>query len=138
MTFQEKVPKALELRATVVGGRVFTASIDSQAHAEARTDWRRQGLELERAWQPYQLPPEVEVALLRLMDRFGLNYGASDFIVQPDGAHVFLEVNPGGEFFWLDRAPGLGISGALADLLLGLAPRRTPRMLGHGGGEGGA
>jgi MvdD family ATP-grasp ribosomal peptide maturase len=130
MTFQENVPKALELRATVVGGRVFTASIDSQAHAQARTDWRRQGVELLNDWRPYTLPAEVEGSLLRLMDRFGLNYGASDLIVTPEGRHVFLEVNPGGEFFWLERAPGLPISEALAELLLDRAPRRTPHKLG--------
>ena len=58
------------------------------------------------------------------MDRLGLNYGACDFIVTPEGRHVFLEVNPAGEFFWLEKHPGLPIAGALADVLLGLAPRR--------------
>lgn len=38
----------------------------------------------------------------------------------------FLEVNPSGEFCWLERAPGLPVSDALADLLLGHAPRRLP------------
>jgi len=37
---------------------------------------------------------------------------------------VFLEVNPAGEFFWLDRDGGLPISEAIADVMLGLAPRR--------------
>src|SRR3712207_8406636 len=36
--FQEAVPKALELRATVVGDRVFTASIDSQSSERARSE----------------------------------------------------------------------------------------------------
>jgi glutathione synthase/RimK-type ligase-like ATP-grasp enzyme len=123
MTFQERVEKRLELRATVVGRRVFTASIDSQASARAAHDWRRDGVALVGEWRPYQLPPEVEARLLALADYFGLNYGAADFILTPDGRHVFLELNPAGEFFWLD-GPELPISGALADVLLGLAPRR--------------
>jgi MvdD family ATP-grasp ribosomal peptide maturase len=124
MTFQERVEKALELRVTVVGRRVFSAAIDSQASARAAHDWRRDGRALIDEWQPYELPGEVEAALLRLMDAFGLNYGAADFILTPDGRHVFLEVNPSGEFFWLERRPGLPISHALADLLLGREPRR--------------
>jgi hypothetical protein len=40
--FQERVPKALELRATIVGDRVFTASIDSQSSELAKVDWRRE------------------------------------------------------------------------------------------------
>jgi hypothetical protein len=47
-----------------------------------------------------------------------LNYGAADFIVTPDGRHCFLEVNPVGEFFWLEKHPGLPLSGAIADLLV--------------------
>lgn len=125
MTFQERVEKALELRVTVVGRKVFAASIDSQASARAAHDWRRDGLGLVGAWESYELPREAEAALLRLMDAFGLNYGAADFILTPDGRHVFLEVNPSGEFFWLEHSPGLPISAALADLLLGRETRRS-------------
>lgn len=129
-TFQEAVPKAFELRATVVGERVMTASIDSQSSERAANDWRRDGLRMIQDWRPYELPPEVEGRLLRLMDYFGLNYGAVDFIVTPDGRHVFLEVNPVGEFFWLERFAGLPVSDAIADVLLGRSRRRhTPSPL---------
>jgi len=118
MTFQERVEKALELRSTVVGGRVFTASIDSKASERAAHDWRRDGLGLAEEWREYALPREVEERLLALARRLGLNYGAADFILTPEGRHVFLEINPAGEFFWLERRPGLPISAALAELLL--------------------
>lgn len=118
MTFQEKVPKALELRTIIVGKRVFTASIDSQSSEGARNDWRRRGVALLEDWKPYNLPQAVEEKLLKLMEHFGLNYGALDLILTPDTRHVFLEVNPVGEFFWLERCPGLPISKAIADILL--------------------
>jgi MvdD family ATP-grasp ribosomal peptide maturase len=124
MTFQEQIPKLLELRVTVVGDQVFSAAINSQVSAAAQHDWRRDGVALLEAWQRYQLPTEVEERLLKLMDRFRLNYGAVDFILTPDGRHVFLEINPVGEFFWLETVPGLPISAAIADVLLGLAVRR--------------
>lgn len=124
MTFQEKVPKALELRATVVGDRVFTASIASQTSDRATDDWRRDGVALLNDWKPYDLPADVEARLLKLMDYYGLNYGAIDFIVTPDDRHVFLEINPVGEFFWLEMCPGLPISKAIADVLLGRSFRR--------------
>lgn len=118
MTFQENIPKALELRTIIVGKQVFTASIDSQSLQKARHDWRRQGLALINAWQPYNLPEKLEEKLLELMAYFGLNYGALDLILTPDERHIFLEVNPVGEFFWLERCPGLPISSAIADLLI--------------------
>jgi MvdD family ATP-grasp ribosomal peptide maturase len=125
MTFQERIPKQLELRVTVVGERVFAAAVDSQALGGARDDWRREGEALLDAWKPYTLPREVETRLLRLHARFGLSYGASDFILTPSGQLVFLELNPAGEFFWLERAPGFSISKALADVLLGHGRQRT-------------
>ncbi len=117
MTFQENIPKALELRTTIVGKRVFTASIDSQNSKGAQHDWRRKGVALLNAWNPYALPQDVEEKLLELMKHFGLTYGALDLILTPDGRHVFLEINPVGEFFWLELCPGLPISKAIADIL---------------------
>jgi glutathione synthase/RimK-type ligase-like ATP-grasp enzyme len=130
MTFQEMIPKALELRVTVVGERVMSASIDSQSSERAAHDWRRDGLRMIRDWQPYELPRQVEENILRLMDYFVLNYGAIDIIVTPDGRHVFLEINPVGEFFWLERSPGLPISDAIADVLLGRSRRRPGNHAG--------
>ena len=124
MTFQEQIPKALELRTTVVGNRLFTASIDSRASAAAQYDWRKDGVALLDDWKRFELPREVEHRLLGLMDYFSLNYGAIDFILTPDGRYVFLEINPVGEFFWLENCPGLPISPAIADVLLGRVFRR--------------
>ncbi|MBE9197602.1 MULTISPECIES: MvdD family ATP-grasp ribosomal peptide maturase [unclassified Nodularia (in: cyanobacteria)] len=118
MTFQEKIAKALELRITIVGKSIFTAAVDSQALEQARHDWRKQGIALLDAWQPHNLPQDVAEKLLQLMAHFGLNYGAIDIILTPDNRYVFLEVNPVGEFFWLERCPGLPISQAIAEILL--------------------
>jgi glutathione synthase/RimK-type ligase-like ATP-grasp enzyme len=128
MIFQARVPKALELQVTVVGHRVFTAAVDSQIAAGARVDWRRDQGPLCGAWRPYALPMEVEEKLLRLLDHFGLNFGAIDLILTPGGQYVLLEVNPLGSFSWLEYGLWEGrfpLSGAVADLLLGRAPRRV-------------
>ncbi len=123
-TFQELLPKSLELRVTVVGYRVMTAALDSKVSERATHDWRRDGVNMIQDWRPYELPLELEEKILRLMDYFSLNYGAIDIILTPDGRHVFLELNPSGEFFWLEQTPGLPISQAIAELLLGNSPRR--------------
>jgi len=121
-TFQESLSKSLEIRVTVVGQRVMSAAVDSQVSARATHDWRRDGVRMLQDWRPYELPIEVEEKILRLMEHFSLNYGAIDVILTPNGKHVFLELNPCGEFFWLERSPGLPISDAIADLLLAPTP----------------
>ena len=119
MTFQESVPKALELRVTIVGHQVFAASIDSQKLEGSTDDWRKEGKALLEDWQPYDLPEDVEKKLLKLTAYFGLNYGAIDILVTPDGRHIFLEINPVGEFFWMEIcSPHFPISQAIADMLL--------------------
>lgn len=118
MTFQENIPKARELRVTLVGDKIWTAAIDSQSNADARIDWRRQGAAMVAQWQPATLPPPIEARIRALMTRLGLCYGAIDLIETPDGDHVFLEVNPGGEYFWLEDHCGFPISDAIAERLI--------------------
>src|SRR5205814_484076 len=105
-----------ELRVTVVGARVFAAKIDSQANADAKLDWRRSLHDV--AYEAVALPEEIETRIQAFMRFFGLVYGAFDFIVTPQGGYVFLEVNPSGQYMWLECATGLGITAALADALI--------------------
>ncbi len=125
MTFQESIPKKVELRVTVIGDQVFTAAIDSQSTGKSDDDWRRDGLGLVKSWVPYELPQEIKQKMLKLMDELKLNYGASDIIVTPDDEYIYLETNPGGEFFWLElEPPNFPLSKAIADVLAGDAYRR--------------
>jgi glutathione synthase/RimK-type ligase-like ATP-grasp enzyme len=48
------------------------------------------------------------------MRRLGLEYGAIDLRLTPDGEYVFFEVNPAGQFLFVEHACGLPISAALA------------------------
>jgi len=130
MIFQEAVPKALELRLTVVGERVFVAAVDSQVSTIGADDWR-QDKGLVRAFRPYDhCPRTILDRLLVMLDRLGLNFATIDLIVTPDGRYVFLEFNTISYFDFVERATGFPISAAIADLLLGLAPSRI-------GGRGG-
>jgi len=124
MTFQENVPKDVELRVTVIGRRVFAASIASQTEERATHDWRREGAKMIDRWQVHELPGELEERLLGLCDRLGLNYGAIDLILTPDGRYVFLEINPSGEWFWLEHYPGFPLARTLAEVLVDPGLRR--------------
>jgi hypothetical protein len=121
MIFQAYVEKRLELRVTVVGERVFAAEIHSQETEHTRHDWRR----YDHATTPHAvhvLPPSVEDQCRALVTELGLVYGAIDLILTPDGRYVFLEINPNGQYLWIENRTGLPISDAIADLLMS---RRT-------------
>lgn len=119
---QEAISKALEIRATVAGGTVIAAEVDSQASMATREDWRRM-TEPRLRWRPHALPPAVRDGLLRLHERLGLRFSGTDLILTPDGEYVFLEANPGGDWLFVEDATGLAITDAVADLMAGLAAR---------------
>ena len=117
MVFQELVPKAYELRVACVAGEAFAGALDATGSSRGHTDWRRAAPE-ECHWQKARLPQEVANSLRVLMSELGLVFGAVDLICTPAGEHVFLEVNPGGEWGMLERDLGLPISEAIAGALL--------------------
>ena len=114
--FQVRIPKAYEVRATVVGDRVFSVRIDSQAHEQTKLDWRRDQYSL--SYSLCDLPRNIRKLLVRMSRRLMLSFGAYDLIVTPSGQYIFLEVNPLGQWLWLENATGVPISRALAELLL--------------------
>ncbi len=113
---QEYIPKQLELRVTIVGSRIFACAIHSQDSEETRHDWRRYDFNRVRH-EPHSLPPETEESLHRLMREWNLSYGATDMVLTPDGRYVFLELNPNGQWLWIERLTGMPISRAMAELL---------------------
>ena len=117
MVFQELIPKARELRVAYVAGEAYAAALDASGTSRGRTDWRRAAPD-ECRWEKAQLPDEVSSGLRVLMLELGLVFGAIDLICTPSGEHVFLEVNPSGEWGMLERDLGLPISEAIAGALL--------------------
>lgn len=131
MVFQARIERKLELRCTVVGHRVLCGALSVEASdaVEAADDWRRQGKALAGRWVPYDLPEEIARKLRMLATMQGLNYGAADLLVDADGRHHFLEMNPAGEWGWMQAACDLPIAQAIADVLVDPAARRVDGYL---------
>lgn len=115
--FQEYVPKDVEIRATVVGKEVFAAEIHSQEIPEAQSDWRRAST-ADIPHLPHELPAPVADLCVRLVGHLGLNFGAIDLIRTPEGRYVFLEINPNGQWLWVELLTGLPITDSLVRLLM--------------------
>ena len=102
--FQRWVPKAHEVRVTVVGERLFAAAIHANSPA-AHIDWRSDYTALR--YEQVDPPREVAAGINKLMRALRLSYGALDFVVSPSGEWTFLEINPGGQHGWIEDATGL-------------------------------
>ena len=117
MVFQAAIPKQRELRVVYVDGQCFVGALEAAHYAEETMDWRC-AQSRTMAWLEDELPSDVVQAVRALMTRLGLAFGAIDLIRTPEGAHVFLEVNPCGEWGMLERDLDYPISSAIADVLL--------------------
>ncbi|MCB0322588.1 MAG: hypothetical protein KDD69_03410 [Bdellovibrionales bacterium] len=103
------------LRVTVIGERIFSGEVHV-GKGGAEEDWR---LEVFNDVSPYPLQVEDEQRIRLLMRRLGLDYGAMDFKLLDSGELVFLEVNPAGQFLFMEIRGELPIAEALAQHLLG-------------------
>ncbi len=115
--YQPLIPKACDVRVTIVGDTFFVAEIDSQQDPAARVDWRR----TNNPKLPHRrgsLPSKLTEQLRSLMTTLKLAFGCVDLIRTPTGEYFFLEVNPNGQWLWLDEILGFGISEAIADWLI--------------------
>jgi glutathione synthase/RimK-type ligase-like ATP-grasp enzyme len=98
--------------------KIFAAKLNSQEHESTRTDWRAgtpDGGDVEH--EVFELPERVQAALHRMMRSFGLNFASIDMIVTPEGEFVFLDLNPNGQWLWLEEELGLPLVAGMADLL---------------------
>ncbi len=111
--FQRNIPKEYEIRATVVGEKVFAAAVYSQSDDETKVDWRRKRLEFVET----RLPPEIQDLCVQLLKELNLGFGAIDLIKTLGGEYVFLEINPNGQWVWIENQTGQKISKAIIDYL---------------------
>ncbi len=112
--FQVPVTPQYELRITTIGKRHIAVRIDHEPwDATEPSDWRAHPRRLKHSL--YDIPDEVVAQLDALMVALDLQYGASDWIVNTEGSHIMLEVNPHGAWRWLeDVLPHTRITAAIA------------------------
>ena len=51
-----------------------------------------------------------------MMDRLELRYGGID-LIESEGSFFFIEVNPTGEWYWLQSNTGIDLCGAIVGVL---------------------
>ncbi|MFB6809583.1 ATP-grasp ribosomal peptide maturase [Streptomyces sp. NPDC056387] len=110
--FQAVVDKVADLRVLIVGRHVFAVRITS-----GLLDWRKDYSAL--SYSVVDLPTAVEKALLAYLDHYGLISGSVDFAVDHQGDLWWLELNPNGQWGWLEPHTGLQMSATFAALMAG-------------------
>jgi hypothetical protein len=111
---QEEIARNADVRATFIGQRCFVADIRGDA---SLVDWRDP--EISVSYSESTLSHEMENKCRAMLKRLGLVYGAFDFVRTPEGDLVFLEINPTGEWAWLEDRLGFPMREAFIQLFFG-------------------
>lgn len=117
---QERLTKKSELRVTVVGDQVFAAELDCKSAPAACHDIHRSAA-IGFPIRVFNMDDEFSSHCVKLVKSFGLKYGAIDFILDKDDRRVFLEINPTGDWYWIERKLRLPITRAMLEMIVALS-----------------
>ena len=114
--YQRHLEKRCDIRVTIVGESIYAAVIQSQEAKSAKVDWRLADVEL--AHEVHVLPEKMARACRRLMKALNLNFGAVDLVLTPKDEYYFLEINPNGQWLWLEDKLLFPISDRIVEWLV--------------------
>jgi glutathione synthase/RimK-type ligase-like ATP-grasp enzyme len=121
--FQVEIDTEFEIRVTVVGEEIFAAAIKDKGidDMEFIRDWRATHLIGRARFVPYKLSSQLADKCLRLVKAMKLEFGAIDLIMDKKGVIWFLEINPNGQWAFVEEETKQPIGRAIANLLVARA-----------------
>jgi hypothetical protein len=118
--FQQRIDKYQELRVTVIGEEVFACEIQTEPGTVENIDWRIESVE-DLPHRLVKLPLKVSKSLKRMLSLMSMNFGAFDLIRDEAGTYYFIEVNPNGQYYWIELLTGAPLSDAMTSLIIRLS-----------------
>jgi hypothetical protein len=114
---QAIAPGTRDATALYVAGRTFAFEMERTRADLGVEDWRTRVGGHADVWRRWAAPSGFTARVDAYMCRLGLRYGRLDFL-SGDGEPTFLEVNPNGQFGWLDDPVGWPLHRAVLDAAL--------------------
>ena len=126
---QERIDGEEEVTVVYIDGKTYAANAPRSSFGGE--DSRKSLMEKPTAWPRCELSHEEERAIKGFMDETGYRFGRFDFI-HKGGELWFLELNPNGQWAWLDEKNEHGLVSMVADAIKSedLAHRGRPSLQG--------
>lgn len=107
--FQEFVEKDYDVRITVVDSEVTAVKMVAKENdGTQRCDIRRNNM-VDVTHSQIELPAHISSGIGALVKRYSLRFAAIDMIVSVAGEWLFLEINPNGQWAWIDQVADTNI-----------------------------
>ena len=113
--FQKCLTPKIDYRVTVIGEKVFPVRIEYQPKQISHIDWRTVKEQIQ--FTLCKLPSDLEDLCRKYVIANGLIFGAID-LIKYEGEFFFVEINPNGEWGWLQRPHNVPIAATLCDVMI--------------------
>lgn len=113
---QQFIDKSEDVRVIVIGDEVFAVAIESQITPATSVDFRA-GRVNDLPHRITTLPAAISDAVRDLTRSLSLRFAAIDLVADAEGQYWFLELNPNGQWAWLEHRTQVPISQALVAAL---------------------
>jgi len=111
--FQECLYPKRDFRVTVIENKVLAVEVKLDTPEASDVDWRK--LESAVSYEKVALPSGMVDLCANYVKAAGLSFGAID-LVECKGTYYFLEINPSGEWGWLQKQIGLPVAESLCNV----------------------
>ena len=115
--FQEYVDKEYDLRVNAFEDRAIGIAIYSQESDVSKVDFRRYDFD-SVPYRQVELPSEIAEFSVGILRHYGLSFGALDFVKNKKEEYYFLELNPNGQWLWLEKMSRYNLVKPFVDNLL--------------------
>jgi hypothetical protein len=107
---QEEVQATHDVTVVWCCGRSWAWSLERTFLAQT-PDWRVAPNVVDdySKWKKIELPDATISAISAIVKELGIDYGRFDFLLDESGTFHFLEVNPNGQYAWLDLDGSVGM-----------------------------
>ncbi|NEQ69806.1 MAG: hypothetical protein F6K21_30805 [Symploca sp. SIO2D2] len=119
---QKRIAKKAEYRVTIIGEHHFVCRIDAEHtnDSDVTLDWRVTEPE-KLVHVPDKLPLDYLNKLSKMLEEFDLQFGAFDIIRDDDNTLYFIELNPNGQWYWIEILTKMPMVRAMVELIENLA-----------------
>jgi len=115
--FQEYIDKDFEIRIISTDKDSEGIAIHSQEAEISKIDYRRYDFK-NVPYNYIELSDKVKNFCSAMLKNYGLHFGVFDFIKSKKGEDIFLEMNPNGQWLWLELKSGHNLTKLVAENLI--------------------
>lgn len=114
--FQKKIDKQIDVRIIVVDENITAVGMKANDGKKQRLDIRR-NLMNDVSYSRIKVPERICEVILKLVKSYKLRFAALDFAVDSCGHWIFFEINPNGQWAWLDLDGVVDIANNFIEIL---------------------